>query len=119
MKGELRPNTQEDVEDVILSALEAGKVLTTAEITRAVRQRITLVPADLEPAAKRPNETKIDQIIANALQDRRRLCREGLIDRVARGEFRITGKGCDYLTKHREMLSDTTRMLNEIFPDAG
>jgi len=40
-----------------------------------VRQRIRLVPVDLERAAKRPKETKIDQIISNALQDRRRLCR--------------------------------------------
>lgn len=118
MKGELRPNSQEDVEDVILSALEAGTVLTTAEINRGVRQRITLVPADLEPAAKRPNETKIDQIIANALQDRRRLCRDGLIERVAKGEFRITAKGRDYLAEHRNMVSDASRLLDEMFPDA-
>lgn len=114
----LRPNTQEDVEDVILSALEGGGVFTTAEINLAVRQKITLVPADLERAAKRPNEAKIDQIIANALQDRRRLCRDRLIERVGRGEFRITAAGRDYLINQRDMAADASRLLDEMFPDA-
>ncbi|RYG86439.1 MAG: hypothetical protein EON59_09965 [Alphaproteobacteria bacterium] len=117
MEKQLRPNKQEDIEDVILSVLEGGGVFTTAEVTRAVRAKITLVPADLERAAKRPNEAKIDQIIANALQDRRRLCRDGLIERFGRGEFRLTDKGRDYLTNHRKLMSEASLILDEMFPD--
>jgi DNA-binding PadR family transcriptional regulator len=117
MVRQLRPNKQEDVEDVILSVLEGGGALTTDEINRAVRKRITLAPADLERAAKRPNEAKIDQIIANALQDGRRLCRDGLIERVGRGEFRITGKGRDYLTDHRKLVNEMVLTLKEMFSD--
>lgn len=114
---QLRRNKQEDVEDVILSVLEGGGVLTTAEVNRAVRKKIILGPADLERANERTNESKIDQIIANALQDRRRLCRDALIERVDKGEFRITDKGRDYLTDHRNLVSDMTLTLNEMFLD--
>lgn len=117
MDKQLRPNAQEDVEDLILSILEGGGVLTTAEVTRAVKGRINLVLADLERAAKRPNETKIDQIIANALQDRRRLCRDRLIERADKGKFRITAVGRDYLANHRKMMEDASRLLDEMFPD--
>lgn len=117
MEKQLRPNTQEDVEDVILSVLQGGSAFTTAEVYRAVQKKITLVPADLERAAKRPNESKIDQIIANALQDRRRLCRDGLIERVGKGEFRITDKGHAYFSNHRKLVSDMTLTLNEMFRD--
>jgi predicted transcriptional regulator len=102
---------------VILSVLEKGGAFTTAEVNRAVRMRITLVPADLERAAKRPNESKIDQIIANALQDRRRLCQDGLIERAEKGEFRITDKGRDYLTSHQKLVIEAGLILDEIFPD--
>lgn len=115
MDKQLRPNSQEDVEDVILSVLAGGGAFATAEIYRAVKKRITLVPADLERATKRPNESKIDQIIANALQDRRRLCRDGLIERAEKGEFRITGEGRAYLSDHRTLVSDMTLTLNEMF----
>lgn len=117
MDKQLRPNTQENVEDVILSVLEGGGVFTTAEVTRGVRAKIALVPADLERAAKRPNEAKVDQIIANALQDRRRLCRDGLIERLGRGEFCLTGKGRDYLANHRNQMSEMSVIFDEMFPD--
>ncbi|MGQ0659332.1 winged helix-turn-helix domain-containing protein [Sphingosinicella sp.] len=105
-----RPTQQEDVEDVILEALENGAVRTTGEITAAVRGRIILTPADRLRAVKRPNESKIDQIIANALQTKRRLCRDGLIERTGHGEFRITEGGRAYLAKFRaevESMSET------------
>lgn len=117
MKGELRPDTQEDVEDVILTILHGCGTLTTAEINHSVRQSLLLVPADLERAAKRLNETKIDQIISNALQDRRRLCRDGLIERVDRGEFRITEKGRAYVAEQERLTKDASALLDELFPD--
>ncbi|MFS0851694.1 hypothetical protein AB3M93_19855 [Novosphingobium panipatense] len=117
MMRELRPNTQEDVEDVISTIFHGRRTLTTAEINHSARQRIRLVPADLERAAKRPNETKIDQIISNALQDRRRLCREGLIERVDHGEFHITDKSRAYVAEQERVWKDAYALLEELFPD--
>jgi len=102
------------VEDVILEVLENGIARTTAEITKSVKERIHLTPADRLRAQKRPNEMKIDQIIANALQARRRLCRDGLIGRVGLGDFRITKAGQDYLTQYRATVSSMAETLVDL-----
>ncbi|MCW3837073.1 winged helix-turn-helix domain-containing protein [Sphingomonas canadensis] len=102
---------------MILNVLSHGHVMTTQEITRSVKAKLPLTSTDLARANKRSNEAKIDQIIANALQDRRRLCRNGLIERVARGEFRLTRKGREYLAAQAEMLKDATALLDDLFPD--
>ena len=112
-----RATQQEDVEDVILDVLANGTIKTTAEVTRAVKARIDLVAADRAPAAKRPNEAKIDQIIANALQGRRRLCRDGLIERVGIGQFRITAPGRDYLVRQRALSESMLADLKAMWPD--
>jgi len=112
-----RPHRQEDVEDVIVDVLSHGRILTTQEITRAVKVRLPLSAADLRKANKRDNESKIDQIIANALQERRRLCRKGLIERVTVGEFRLTEKGRKYLREREEMMNDAMTLLNQLLPD--
>jgi restriction endonuclease Mrr len=109
-----RPNQQEDVEDIILEVLEDGLVRTTAEVTKAVKGRLQLTGADLIRANKRPNEARIDQIVANALQAQRRLCRDDLIERTARGEFRITEAGRAYLTKFRADLASMAETLTAI-----
>lgn len=109
-----RPTQQEDVEDVILHALEGSGVQTTFEITRSVRDRLPLTAGDLVRANERPNEAKVDQIIANALQAGRRLCRDGLIERTGRGEFRITEKGRDYLTEQRKDIALMSETLGAI-----
>jgi hypothetical protein len=116
MKAE-RPNKQEDVEDVIVEVLEHQRTMTTAEVTAAVKTRLRLVPADLERAAKRENESKIDQIIANALQAERRLCRDRLIERVGLGIFRITASGLSYLADHRAEVEAASKLLDNMFPD--
>lgn len=113
-----RANQQEDVEDVILEVLESGVVRATAEIIKSVKSRITLVAADMIRATKRPNEAKIDQIIANALQAGRRLCRESLIERVGRGEFRITNGGRDYLAARRAAVNAMSETLAELLGTA-
>jgi len=109
-----RPNQQEDVEDIILEVLENGFVQATADITKAVKSRLLLTTADLVRANRRPNEARIDQIIANALQARRRLCRDGLIERTGRGEFRITEAGRAYLTKFRAETASMSETLAAI-----
>ena len=111
-----RAHKQEDVEDVILEVLEPGQVRTTQEIYAAVRRRLNLTPDDLQRANKR-DESKINQIIANALQDKRRLCRDKLIERIGVGEFRITEAGCAYLANHRASVAEGLKMLDEFFPD--
>lgn len=113
-----RAHKQEDVEDVILEVLEHRGVATTAEITKAVKGRLHLSSADLQRAAKREGESKVDQIIANALQAKRRLCRDGLIERVAIGEFRILVAGKAYLQQHRDSVEQMCDKLTKLFPDA-
>lgn len=112
-----RRHEQCDVEDPILEALEHRGTATTAEITVAVKERLALFPADRGRANKRDGESKIDQIIANALQDKRTLCRRGLIRRIARGEFEITDTGRSYLAKHQQDVAEAGVLLNELFPD--
>jgi hypothetical protein len=110
-----RRHTQSEVEEVIIDVLASGSRLTTAEITRATKLRLALVGRDRDRAAKRPNESKVDQIIANALQARRRLCRDSLIERVEKGLFRITAKGVKYYEERQAdldaMRADFDQML--------
>ncbi|MWV27471.1 winged helix-turn-helix domain-containing protein [Aurantiacibacter rhizosphaerae] len=113
-----RAHKQEDVEDVILEVLEPGHARTTQEIYAAVRRRLNLTPDDLERANKR-DESKINQIIANALQGKRRLCRNGLIVRTGVGEFRITEAGCTYLDKHRASVAEGLKLLDGMFLDTS
>lgn len=91
--------------------------MTTAEITGAVKERLARLPADRSRANKRDNESKLDQVIANALQEKRRLCRDGLVSRVGRGEFKITIEGKDYLAKQRRDVQDASVIFDELFPD--
>ena len=116
MKSE-RPHAQEEVEDVILNVLSPGRAMTTQEITRATKARLDLTPADQRRATKRQNESKIDQIIANALQARRRLCGEGLIERVSHGEFRITVEGREYLREQEEQAGLMRSILDDVLPN--
>ena len=105
---------QEHVEEPILEVLEHGRMMTTSEITRATKAKLDLDPADLARANKRENESKIDQIIANALQERRNLCKKGLIVRVGLGEFKITPKGHEHLARHRETMVMMQKLADEI-----
>lgn len=109
------PHTQEDVEGEVLEVLHHGKIMTTQEITAAVKRRLNLAPADLQRANKR-DESKVDQIIANALQAKRRLCRDGLIERTGRGEFRITVGGTNYLADQETKVAEMSGLLDELFP---
>jgi Mrr N-terminal domain len=116
MKGEFALG-QADVEHDIVEVLSHGRVLTTQEITREVKARVHLRPLDRQRANERPNESKIDQIIANALQERRSLCRKGLIERVAVGEFRITESGSEYLRDFALQLEQAMTLLDDLMPD--
>lgn len=107
-----QPHRQADVEYVILEALAHGRIMTTQEIYGAVRRKLDLAPADLERANKRANEHKVDQITANALQDGRKLCKEGLIERVARGEFQITQLGQAELTRLEEFKAMLSALMS-------
>ena len=69
-----QPHRQADVEYVILEVLAHGRIMTTQEVYAAVRRKLDLAAADLAKANERDNEHKIDQIIANALQEGRHLC---------------------------------------------
>lgn len=106
---------QEHVEDPILEVLEHGRTMTTIEVTNATKAKLDLDPADLARANKRPNEAVIDQIIANALQERRNLCKNGLIQRVGIGAFRITQKGRAHLADRREKLA----LLDKLWDQMG
>lgn len=108
------PHTQEEVEREILSVLEDGRVRTTGEITKQVKLRLPLTPEDKQRAAKRPNESKIDQIIANALQEKRTLCKSGLIQRVARGEFKITESGQSRMKERTARLERLRAKLDKL-----
>jgi 16S rRNA C1402 (ribose-2'-O) methylase RsmI len=108
---------QEDVEHVILEVLEHRRVATTAEITKAVKDRLVLTSADLKRAAARSSESKIDQIIANALQSKRRLCRDALIERVAVGEFRILAAGRTFLEQRREKIDRVLKTMSDLYSD--
>lgn len=112
-----RAHEEEDVRLPILEALEVSSLLTTQEITGKVRGKLKLFPADLEQANKRLNEQKIDQTIANALQDKRELCGDGLIIRVSRGTFLLTDIGRKYLADFRTEFANTSKFLDDIFPD--
>ena len=105
---------QNEVEDVILEVLKHGGVMTTQELQKAVKARLDLDPSDLQPAKKRANETKIDQIISNALQESRNLCRKGWVCRVARGEFLITPDGQAHLIAEKEMQSLVRGVMDEL-----
>ena len=110
-----KPHRQADVEYVILEVLSDGRIMTTQEVYAAVRRKLDLAPVDLQKANKRDNEHKIDQIIANALQEGRSLCRKGWIERVAKGEFCITDKGQAELGEFNCMRA----MLDEHLSDEG
>lgn len=116
-KKEERRHEQADVEDPILEVLEHRGSTTTAEITAAVKERLASFPADGARANERQNESKIDQVIANALQATRRLCRDGLIRRTGRGEFAITDEGRGYLLKHRRDVEEAGAILDALYPD--
>lgn len=105
---------QEHVEEPILEVLEHGRTMTTAEITKATKRKLDLDPADLARANKRENESKIDGIIANALQDKRNLCKKGWIVRVGIGEFRITQRGHEHLARHRENMALMQKLADEM-----
>jgi galactokinase len=108
-----QPHRQSDVEFVILEALVHKRTMTTQEVYAAVRHRLDLAPADLEKANKRDNERKIDQIIANALQEGRTLCRRGWIERIGKGEFRITSGGEAQL----QQIAADIALLDDLMPD--
>lgn len=112
------PHEQGDVEDEVVKVLRHGRITTTQEVTKAVKSRLVLAPGDLERANKRDSETKIDQIIANALQEGRRLCKSGLIERTGRGEFRITPTGHRYLADQAAMVAEMSADLDKLLPDA-
>ncbi|MEG4434413.1 winged helix-turn-helix domain-containing protein [Microcoleus sp. F10_A2] len=113
MMASQQPHRQADVECVILEVLALKRTMTTQEVYADVRSKLDLAAADLEKANKRDNERKIDQIIANALQEGRTLCRRGWIERVGKGEFRITGKGEAQLQKIEELRA----LLDDLMPD--
>lgn len=108
------PHGQEDVEHEIIELLQHGRIMTTQEITTAVKKRLVLAPADLERANKRDNEVKIDQIIANALQVKRHLCRDGLVKRTGRGEFRITDAGRRHFQDQQARVAEMGKILDEM-----
>lgn len=114
---EREPYGQADVEFEVLDVLREGRVMTTQDVTHAVKKRLLLAKADLRQANKRENESKIDQIIANALQEKRRLCRNGLIERVGRGEFRITDVGLLDIADRDARLANASAELEKLFPD--
>ena len=108
---------QEHVEDLIVDIMPVGAVLATAEINAALRRILPPTPADNVRANKRGNETKYDQIVSNALQAKRRLCRDGLLDRVADGHFRLTAAGEAYRKRRRQDLDAANAAFDELFPD--
>jgi hypothetical protein len=118
-KGMDRAHEEDDVRLPILEVLASGGSWTTQELTKAVRARLKLFPADLEPAAERHNEQKIDQIVANALQTKRKLCASGLVERVGTGVFRLTPKGSQAFKKHRDRVAFGAAWLEENHPDLG
>jgi hypothetical protein len=110
---------EDDVRIPILEVLSKGGSWTTQEITKAVRARLKLRPADLERAAGRQNEQKIDQIIANALQKKRKLCAFGLVERGEIGVFRLTPTGAEFLKKFQDDVAWGVAWLEENYPDLG
>lgn len=115
-KKDERRHEQADVEDPILEVLEHRGSTTTADITAAVKKRLATFLADRERANRRDGESKVDQVIANALQEKRRLCRDGLIRRTGRGEFVITDEGRGYLMKHRRNVEEAGAILEALYP---
>lgn len=111
------PHTQEDVEFDVLEVLRHGRIMTTQEVTKAVKSRLSLASADLQRANKRDHESKIDQIIANALQAKRHLCRDGLIERVGRGEFRITEIGRADIAERDARAAEAGALLDQMLSD--
>lgn len=117
----MQPNARHleaDIEDVILDVLERRGVTPTAEIYRLVKDRLDLTLADQQKSRARPWNTNIEVTIANALRDICRLCQDGLIERVARGEFRITAAGKAYLKEHRDRVERMVKSLSEMFPES-
>ena len=112
-----RATTEEEVREPILIALRSGTILTTQEIFKAVKAQIEVVDSDRLRANERTSETKLDQIIANALQAGRALCRENLIERTGRGEFRITPHGQAYITTVQAENADIAALLDKMLPD--
>ena len=112
-----RPHTQDDLENVVMDVLDSGTIMTTSQITKLVKERIELVPDDLVQANERPNESTIDQIIANTLNAKRGISKAGLIQRVGRGEFKITEAGISHNQKRREDAAISEKVFDEIFPN--
>lgn len=86
-------NYKKDVRLTILLLLHERQYMTTRQILDNLYSQIPLSNGDVSRANKRPNEYKIDQIGANALQRERFLCANRLIRRVGRGVFEITKRG--------------------------
>ena len=116
-RGMERAHEEDDVRLPILEVLSSGGSWTTQELTKAVRARLKLFAADLEPAARRHGEQKVDQIIANALQEKRKLCVGGLIERVDRGVFRLTPKGSEFLKKFKDDVAKAIAGFEENVPE--
>lgn len=108
---------QEHVEDLILELVSNGVEWTTADIQKAVKKRLPPTPADNEPANERSSEVKYDAIISNALQAKRRLCRDGLIERRTEGHFLITKKGEKAALDNRHDLDEATAVFEKVFPE--
>lgn len=103
---------EEHVREPILNVLASGSIMTTQQVTRLVEQELDLGAEDRANANARPNEMKIDGIIANALQTGRQLCRDGLVERVCEGEFRITEKGRAHLADFQADIDQMSKILD-------
>ena len=110
-----RPHREEHVRLHVLEVLEVAGAMETAQITRLVKSQLDLAPGDVEQANERNNEVKIDQIIANALSARRFLCKEGLIERIGIGQFRITEKGRAFVVESGRRQSEMDATFIELF----
>jgi hypothetical protein len=111
-------HTEDDVLSPILEFILTRYTVTTMEIRMGVKKMLPLFPRDRDRANRRPNEQVIDQIIANALRPNQWLCREGMIERVDRGLFRITEKGREYLAERERVVQTMLDYLNKHYPGA-
>ncbi len=111
-------HTEQDVRTPVLEFLSNRSISTTQEITQGVKDSIALMEGDLTRARKRENECKIDQIIANALQANRTLCRDGQVERVGHGLFRITAKGRELVAEHHALIATMVQWVEDNHPGA-
>jgi restriction endonuclease Mrr len=104
---------EQDAHFLVLNVIRNGESWSNGSIKTALEKELDLSNEDRARANRRENEPKWYTIVNNCLQDGRGLYKMGLVERVGRGEHRITAKGRDALAAHEQNVQTLSAMFDE------